>query len=156
MGRCTCADPILDTSEVTFGATMGRSLRQSVMSNAGRRTQLLTRGSWPFLGLLVVLAFLGHDALMAAPSPALAAERPSLARTLEAPETHAWNPLAHGCEIGRAAALKTQDVTLRQSTTTVVIGHPVLLRPAGLPSYAAPTQARSPTAQRAVLQVFRI
>jgi hypothetical protein len=126
------------------------------MSNLGRRTRPMMRGSWPFLGLLVVLAFLGHDALMAAPSPALAAERPSLARTLEAPEAHAWNPLSHGCDIGQAAALKTPDVPLRQSTTAVVIGHPVLIQPAGLPSYAAPTQARSPTAQRAVLQVFRI
>jgi hypothetical protein len=126
------------------------------MSNLGRRTRPMMRGSWPFLGLLVVLAFLGHDALMATPSPALAAERSSLARTLEAPEARAWNPLSHGCEIGRAAALKTQDVPLRQSTTAVVIGHPVLLRPAGPLSYAAPTQARSPTAQRAVLQVFRI
>jgi hypothetical protein len=147
---------MLDNSEVTVGATMGRTPRQSVMSNAGRRTQLLMRGSWPFLGLLVVLAFLGHDALMAAPSPALAAESPSLAHTLEAPETHVWNPLSHGCDIGQAAALKTQDVPLRQSTTVVVIGHPVLIQPAGLPPYAAPTQARSPTAQRAVLQVFRI
>src|SRR5688572_30909274 len=109
MGRCPCADPMLDNSEVTFGATMGRTPRQSVMSNLTRRTRPMMRGSWPFLGLLVVLAFLGHDALMAAPSPALAAERSSLARTLEAPEAHAWNPHSDGCDIGRAAALKTPD-----------------------------------------------
>src|SRR5215207_6705293 len=100
MGRCPCADPILDTSEVTFGTTIGRTPRPPVMSNAGRRTRLMMRGSWHFLGLLVVLAFLGHDSLMAAPSPALAAERPSLARTVEAPEAHASAPHAHGCDIG--------------------------------------------------------
>jgi hypothetical protein len=147
---------MLDNSEVTFGATMGRTPRQSVMSNAGQRTRLMMRGSWPFLGLLVVLAFLGHDFSMAAQSQARAAERPSLAFALTTLETHASAPHAHGCDIGRPAAFKAPEVLPLQSTTCVIIRHPVLLRPAGLPSYAAGTQARSPTAQRAVLQVFRI
>lgn len=125
-----------------------------MMSNVGRRTRLMTRGSWPFLGLLVVLAFLGHDALMVAPSPALAAERPSLARTTL--ETHASAPHAHGCDIGRPAALKAPEVLSLESTTCVIIRHPVLLLPAGLRSHVSVPQARSPTAQRAVLQVFRI
>jgi hypothetical protein len=114
------------------------------------------RGSRPFLGLLVMLALLGHDAIMAAPSPALAAARPSLALTRETVAPHASHPHPHGCDSGRPAVLRAPDVPLRQSTTAVVIGHPVLIQPAGLPSYAAPTQARSPTAQRAVLQVFRL
>jgi hypothetical protein len=126
------------------------------VSHPGRRTRLMMRGFWPFLGLLVVLAFLGHDVIMAAPSPALAAERPSLALTLTTLETQASTPHAHGCDIGRPAVFRTPEVLPRQSTTCVIIRHPVLLRPAGLLSYAAGTQARSPTAQRAVLQVFRI
>ena len=125
-----------------------------MVSNPGRRARLMMRGSWPFLGLLVVLAFLGHDFSMAAQNLVLAAERPSLALTT--PETHASAPHVHGCDIGRPAAFKAPEVLPLQSTTCVIIRHHVLIQPAGLPSYAAPTQARSPTAQRAVLQVFRI
>ena len=127
-----------------------------MVSHPGRRTRLMMRGSCPFVGLLVVLACLGHDVIMAVPSPALAAESASLALALTTLETHASTPHAHGCDIGRPAVFRAPEVLPRQSTTCVIIRHPVLLRPAGLLSYAAGTQARSPTAQRAVLQVFRI
>lgn len=147
---------MLDKSEVAFGATRRRTPGQSVMSNAGRRTRLMTRGSGLVLGLLVVLAFLGHDVIMATPHPALAAENPTLALTVNALQPHASTPVSHGCDIGRPAVLKAPDALPRQSTTAVIVVHPIVVRPAGRPSYAAATQARSPTAQRAVLQVFRI
>jgi hypothetical protein len=114
------------------------------------------RGSWPLLGLLVLLAFLGHDVIMAAPAPALAAERASAAVTLDGVAPQASSPHPHGCTIGQPAALGIQIVPLAQSTPAGVIDHSAFTRLTGPPSYAATTQARSPTAQRAVLQVFRI
>lgn len=124
------------------------------MSDPGLRGRLKRPGSWPFLGLLLVLAFLSHDALMAAPAQASAAERLSLALSLDVLALDASSP--HGCTIGRTAALGTQNVLFGHSTSSGVTEHFILSRPTGLPLYAGMTQARSPTAQRAVLQVFRI
>jgi hypothetical protein len=120
------------------------------------RMRSLRRVFRPLLGLLVVLAFLGHDVMMATQRPTLAADRPSLALRLDAPEAHAATPHPNGCDIGQKMALKAADGPMPPSTTYVIVGHPVLTRPAGLPSHVAVTQARSPTAQRAVLQIFRI
>jgi hypothetical protein len=126
------------------------------MSDPGPRTRLKMRDSWPFLGLLVVLAFLGHDVIMAAPAPALAAGRASPAVTLDGVAPQASSPHPHGCTIGQPAALGIQTAPLAPSTSSGVIDHPTLTRLTGLPTYAAATQARSPTAQRAILQIFRI
>jgi hypothetical protein len=112
--------------------------------------------SRPLLGLLVVLAFLGHDVIMAIPYPALAADRPSLALGLDTFETSVAAPHSHGCDIGQTMVLKAPDAPPWQSGTDVVVGHQILTRPAGLPWHVAVTQARSPTAQRAVLQIFRL
>jgi hypothetical protein len=108
------------------------------------------------MGLLLLIAFFGHDILMAAPRPAHAAERPSLSLTPGALAPHASSPHPQGCEINRPAVLKTPDAPPLQPTTPAMIVHTVLSRPVGLPSHTAATQARSPTAQRAVLQIFRI
>ena len=116
----------------------------------------MRRVSRPLLGLLVVLAFLGHDVMMAVPHPALAADRPSLALRLDPLEASAAAPQPQGCDIGQTMVLKASDAPLREATPGVIVGHPILTRPAGLPSHVAVTQARSPTAQRAVLQIFRI
>jgi hypothetical protein len=126
------------------------------MRDLGPRTPRKMRGPWPFLGLLMVLAFLGHDVIMAAPAPALAAGRASSAVTLDSAASQASSPHPHGCTIGQPAALGIQTAPLAQSTSSGVIDHPALTRLTGLPTYAATTQARSPTAQRAILQVFRI
>jgi hypothetical protein len=114
------------------------------------------RGPWPLLGVLVVLAFLGHDVIMAAPAPALAAGRASPAVTLDGVAPQASSPHPHGCTIGQPAALGIRTAPLAESTSSGVIDHSAFTRFTGLPSYAATTQARSPTAQRAILQVFRI
>lgn len=110
----------------------------------------------PLLGLLVVLAFLGHDLIMAVPHPALAAGRPPLALEPDTLAAHAAAPHPDSCQIGQTMVLNTSDAPLRQSTTDVIVGHLVLTWSAGLPWHVAVTQARSPTAQRAVLQIFRI
>lgn len=114
------------------------------------------RGFWPVLGFIVVLAFLGHDIIMATPNPALAEESPTLALAQDALLPHASTPMSHGCDVGRPAMLKAPDALPRQSTTSSITAQVIVSRPAGLPPYAAATQTRSPTAQRAVLQVFLI
>jgi hypothetical protein len=104
--------------------------------------------------LLLVLAFLSHDLIMATPAPAVAAQRPSLALTQDAPAIHAPSP--HGCMIVRPAALETQKAPLGHPTLSGVMEHGIASHPYGLPSCAGVTQARSPTAPRALWQVFRI
>lgn len=108
------------------------------------------------IGVLVVLAFLGHDVMMAVPRHALVADGPSLALALDTFEAHAAAPHPDSCQTGQTMVLKTSDVPLRQSTTDAIVGHPILIRLTGLPWHVAVTQARSPTAQRAMLQIFRI
>lgn len=107
------------------------------------------------IGLLLALAFLGHDVVMAAPSPALAAERPSPTLTPGLPEPHARSPHPHGCDIGQTASLNAPEAPVGQPLAAAMAAHPVPSRPAALPSSTGATQARSPSAQRAVLQVFR-
>ena len=118
----------------------------------------MKRVSRPLLGLLMVLAFLSHDVIMAVPHPALAVDRPSLALGLEPDtfEAHATAPHPDSCQIGKMMVLKAPDAPLRHSTASVIVGHPILIRLTGLPWHVAVTQARSPAAQRAVLQIFRI
>ena len=126
------------------------------MSNLKPRMRPIRRVCRPLLGLLVVLTFLGHDVMMAAPRPALDADRPSLALRFDPLEVLAAEPHPHGCDIGQTMVLKASDRPLPHSTTDVIVGHPILFRLTGLPWNVAVTQARSPTAQRAVLQIFRI
>jgi len=104
----------------------------------------------------VVLAFLGHDVIMAVPHPAVAADRPSLALRIDPVEVLAAESHPRGCDIGQTMVLKASDAPLPHSTTDDIVGHPFLIRLTGLPWHVAITQARSPTAQRAVLQIFRI
>jgi len=104
----------------------------------------------------VVLAFLRHDVMMAVPGPALAADRQSLALRLDLLEVLAGESHPHGCDIGQTMVLKVSDAPLPRSTNDVIVGHPILIRLTGLPWNVAVTQARSPTAQRAVLQIFRM
>lgn len=108
------------------------------------------------IGLLLVLAFLGHDVVMAAPSAALAAERPPLTLALETLEAHASNPHPDGCDIGQTAAFNAPEAPVGQPLAATMAAHPAPSRPAVLPSYTAATRARSPSEQRAVLQVFRM
>lgn len=116
----------------------------------------MRRVSRPLLGLLVVLAFLGHDVIMAVPHPVLDADGPSLALEPDTFEVHAAAPHPDSCQIGQTMVLKVSDAPLQQATTDAIVGLPILIRPTGLPWHVAVTQARSPTAQRAVLQIFRI
>jgi hypothetical protein len=126
------------------------------MSDLEPRIRPMQRVSRPLLGLLVVLTFLGHDVMMTVPHPALAADGPSLALEPDTFEAHAAAPHPESCQIGQTMVLKASDPPLRQSTTDAIVGHPILIRPTGLPWHVAVAQARSPTAQRAVLQIFRI
>ena len=126
------------------------------MSDLEPRMRPIRRVCRPLLGLLVVLTFLGHDVIMAVPHPALAADRPSLALRLDPLEVLAAESHPHSCDIGQTMVLKASDAPLPHSTTDVIVGHPILTRLTGLPWHVALTQARSPTAQRAVLQIFRI
>lgn len=126
------------------------------MSDQDLHMRLMRRVSRPLLGLLVVLAFLGHDVMMAAPPPALAASGPARALEPDTFEAHAAAPHPDSCQIGQTMVLKPSDPPLRQSATDAIVGHPILIRLTGLPWHVAVAQARSPTAQRAVLQIFRI
>lgn len=137
------------------GRLRGRvPLRRREMSELGRRMRLNQRGSWSLLGLLLVLAFLSHDVIMAAPAPALAVEHPSPALSQEVHALHTSSP--HGCAIVRPAALETQSVPLGHSALDGVFWPQILTRPAGLSLRADMPPVRSPTASRALLQVFRI
>jgi hypothetical protein len=128
------------------------------MSDLETGMRPMKRGSRALLGLLMVLAFLGHDVIMAVQHPALAVDRPSLALGLEPDtfEAHATAPYPDSCQIGQVMVLKAPDAALWHSTAGVIVGHPILTRLTGLPWNVAVTHARSPTAQRAVLQIFRL
>jgi len=78
------------------------------MSYPEPRTRLTRWGSPHLLGLLVVLAFLGHDVTMAAPRQALATIRPALTPGLDSVEASAAAPHLHGCRVHQTVLLKTQ------------------------------------------------
>jgi hypothetical protein len=107
------------------------------------------------VGLLLVLAFLGHDVLMAAPdaSAGLNEEVRSLS-----PETIASSAVAahpHGCGIGQTMAPRTPDYQPAHSAITIIVGSPTLAVLAFVPSRGViRTQSHAPP--RAVLQIFRI
>lgn len=112
----------------------------------------------PLLGLLVVLAFFSHDVMMAGPIAGVPASLPPPphALTSDTVAHHAAAPHPQGCQIGQAMVLKPSARELPCLGPAAFVGHPTLTLPAVLPSRSVVTRTRSPTAQRAVLQVFRL
>jgi hypothetical protein len=104
----------------------------------------------------VVLAFLVHDALMAAPASVVAAGQPAIEHPVDSSEPHVSAPHPHGCQIGQTMVAKAPDSPLRHPIATAFVGYPAMTPPPGLRWHSTVARMRSPTAQRAELQVFRI
>jgi hypothetical protein len=109
----------------------------------------------PWLGLIVVFAFLGHDVVMTTPISAMTAQGPAHAETRDPPVSHVVAPHSEGCQIGQVMVLEAPPHRLPQQTTAFVAQFRMTRSGPVLP-ISAVTGARSPTAQRAVLQIFRI
>ena len=124
VGCCPSADPILDKREVTFRVRQETHARTARDERSGTTNATEDAGSRPVLGLLVVLAFLGHDVIMAAPRPALAAERPSLALTLDVLEASRVEPASAWLSHWPTMRAQGPGGTTRQSATSVHLGHP--------------------------------
>jgi hypothetical protein len=129
---------------------------REAMAATGRQSRL--RMGWslrPWLGLIVVFAFLGHDVVMTTPITAMTAQGPALAETGDPPVSHAVAAHPDNCQIGQTMVL--QAAAPRLPHPMIMFVAQLWITPPG-PSLAtsAVTQVRSPTAQRAVLQIFRI
>jgi hypothetical protein len=109
----------------------------------------------PWLGLIVVFAFLGHDVLMTTPVSAMTAQGASHAETGDPPMSHGAPPHSEGCQIGQVMVLEAPAHRLPQLATAFVAQLRMTQSSPVLPTSAV-TGTRSPTAQRAVLQIFRI
>ena len=114
-------------------------------------------GWWlgPWLGLIVVFAFLGHDVVMTTPVSAMTAPELAHAETGDRPVSHVVAPHSEGCQIGQVMVLEAPPHRLPQLATAFVAQLRMTRSDPVLPTSAVPG-ARSPTAQRAVLQIFRI
>jgi hypothetical protein len=109
----------------------------------------------PWLGLIVVFAFLGHDLVMTMPISAMTAQGPAHAETGYFPVSHIVAPHSESCQIGQVMVLEAPAQRLPQLATAFVAQLRMIRSEPVLPTSAV-TGARSPTAQRAVLQIFRI
>jgi hypothetical protein len=107
------------------------------------------------VGLLLVLAFLGHDVLMAAPASGAG---PSGAVRSGLPETNAPTAVAahpHDCGVGQTMAPRAPDYQPGHSLITIIVGRPALAALAFVPIRGV-TRTQSHAPPHAVLQVFRI
>jgi hypothetical protein len=109
----------------------------------------------PWLGLIVVFAFLGHDVVMTTPVSAMTAQGAAHAETGDPPVSHVVAPHSEGCQIGQVMVLEAPVQRLPQLATAFVAQLRMTRSGPVLPTSAV-AGARSPTAQRAVLQIFRI
>jgi len=155
---------MLDETEVMFRAHLTRdnhcvtklaTQRHPVMCDSDPRTRLMMQGSWRFLALLMVLAFLGHDVMMVAPVSAVDAGESASALIADPSAPHAVDPHPDNCQVGQMMVLEAPPPRLPHPMIAFV-AQLQLTRPGPYPATSAVTQARSPTAQRAVLQIFRI
>jgi hypothetical protein len=125
------------------------------MCNPDPRTRLMMRGSWRFLALLMVLAFLGHDVMMVAGVSPVDAGESASALIADPSAPHAVASHLDNCQVGQMMVLEAPPPRLPHLMIAFVAQ--LRMTPPG-PSLAtsADTQVRSPTAQRAVLQIFRL
>jgi hypothetical protein len=107
------------------------------------------------VALLLVLAFVGHDVAMALPTPSVVAVELPVAGSPEISELHAATPHPHGCQVVQEMVLKADGPELPRPLAIAFGGYPVLPRLRG-PLLRDAREARPPTAERSVLQVFRI
>jgi hypothetical protein len=123
-----------------------------------KQRQPQTRSARPnpvLVGLLLVLAFLGHDVVMAAPASGAGPNelvRSSVPETI-APSAVAAHP--HGCGVGQTMAPRTPDHQPGHSAITIIAGRLSLAALAFVPSRGV-LRMQSHAPPRAVLQVFRI
>ena len=111
--------------------------------------------TWPLLGLLVVLAFLGHDVIMVAPVSAVDAGELATAPIADPSVPHALASHPDSCQIGQTMVLQAPAPRLPHPMIAFVAQRRITRSGPVLPTSAV-TEARSPTAQRAVLQIFRL
>jgi hypothetical protein len=111
--------------------------------------------TWPLLGLLVVLAFLGHDVIMIAPVSAVDAGELATAPIADPSVPHALASHPDSCQIGQTMVLQAPAPRLPHPMIAFVAQLRMTRLGSSLATFAD-TQVRSPTAQRAVLQIFRI
>lgn len=129
---------------------------REAMGATGRQSGLrMGRSLGPWLGLIVVFAFLGHDLVITTPLSAMTAQGPAHVETGDPPVSHVVAPHSEGCQIGQVMVLKGPPHRLPQLLTAFVAQFRMTRSGPVLPNSAV-SSARSPTAQRAVLQVFRI
>jgi hypothetical protein len=125
------------------------------MCDPDLRTRLMMQDSWRFLALLMVLAFLGHDVMMVAPVSAVDPGESASALIADPPAPHVVASHPDNCQIGQMMVLEAPPPRLPHPIIAFVV-QPRPTRPGLSLATSAATQARSPTAQRAVLQIFRI
>jgi len=155
---------MLDESEVMFRVRLKgdnyRVTRQAaqghpVMCDPDPRTRPKMRGYWPFLALLMVLAFLAHDIMMVVPVSAVDAGESASALIADLSASHAVAPHPDNCQVGQMMVLERPAPRLPHLMIALV-AQLRMTRPGPSQATTAVTQARSPTAHRAVLQVFRL
>ena len=140
------------------------------MGRFAQRTRSLAWRRWPLVGLLLALAFLGHDLLMAADAKAEGSADHSPAvhhRTAIHPETDAADPLRieswetnhpAGCEVGMLAAPPTGGDPDLLAGLAAIDG-PITATVAPLahcPGAAWGEPTWPPGTRRALVQVYRI
>lgn len=109
----------------------------------------------PWLGLIVVFALLGHGVAMTTPVSAMTAPGLAHAETGDRPISHIVTPHSEGCQIGQVMVLEGPPHRLPQLAAAFVAQFRMTRSGPVMPTSEV-AGARSPTAQRAVLQIFRI
>jgi hypothetical protein len=131
------------------------------------------RSRWPLLGLLVALAFFGHDVLAAAEASLGHVAPPEISMSVPLdlqigrvhPSKPDWPdqnmPLPHqglACDVDPAVARFHSGFIrfLTTSAAVVTTAPPVVTRPAGRVTSPAAAPVAPPAVRRALLQVFLI
>lgn len=118
-------------------------------------------GRWLVVGLLVVLAFLGHDLLMAVPVGAVAPNTPAPAATSHTVARHSPVPHPTACQIGQSVVMMVRQaddslLELERLSATAFIGALAEIWQHSSVSAAIVAPTRSPAVRRAFLQIYRM
>lgn len=115
------------------------------------------RTRWLVVGLVVVLAFLGHDLLMAMPVRAMTPHTQASVATSHTVARHARVPHPSACQIGQTMMIQQADsILLQQLSATAFIGALAETREHASGSAVIVAPARSPAVRRAFLQIYRL